>query len=39
MKTLGDLEEMKNRSNIHFGNQYDSLFMTLENAYIKSHDG
>lgn len=39
MKTLRDLKEMRNMSNIPFGNQYDSLFMTLENAYIKSHNG
>lgn len=38
MKTLKDLEEMKNKPNIPFGNQYDFLFMNLENDYIKSHE-
>lgn len=38
MKTLKDLEEMKNKPNIPFGNQYDYLFMELENDYIKSRN-
>ncbi len=39
MKTLKDLEEMKNKSCIPFGNQYEYLFATLEDYYIAKMDG
>lgn len=39
MKTLRDLEEMKNKAMIPFGNQYDYLFATLEDYYIAKLDG
>ena len=39
MKTLKDLEEMKNITMIPFGNQYDFLFATLEDYYIAKMDG
>lgn len=38
-KTLKDLEDMKNKSMIPFGNQYDFLFATLEDYYIGKMDG
>lgn len=39
MKTLKDLEEMKNKSCKPFGNQYDYFFATLEDYYISKLDG
>lgn len=39
MKTLRDLEDMKNKAMIPFGNQYDYLFATLEDYYITKMDG
>lgn len=39
MKTVKDLEEMKNKSMIPFGNQYEFLFATLEDYYIAKMDG
>lgn len=38
-KTLKDLEDMKNKSMIPFGNRYDFLFATLEDYYIGKMDG
>ena len=38
-KTIKDLEEMKSKSMIPFGNQYDFLFATLEDYYIGKTDG
>lgn len=38
-KTIKDLEEMKNKSMIPFGNQYEFLFATLEDYYIGKMDG
>lgn len=39
MKTIKDLEEMKSKIMIPFGNQYDFLFTTLEDYYITKMDG
>lgn len=39
MKTLKDLEEMKNNTMVPFGNQYEYLFATLEDYYIAKMDG
>lgn len=39
MKTLKDLEEMKNKEVFPFGNQYDYFFATLEDYYIAKMDG
>lgn len=38
MKTIEDLKEMKNKTIIPFGNQYDYFFATLENYYISKID-
>lgn len=38
-KTLEDLEAMKNKTIIPFGNQYEFLFATLEDYYITKMDG
>ncbi|MBD5456852.1 MAG: hypothetical protein HDR23_10415 [Lachnospiraceae bacterium] len=39
MKTVKDLEEMKSKSMIPFGSQYEFLFATLEDYYIAKMDG
>lgn len=39
MKTLKNLEEMKNKSCEPFGNQYDYFFARLEDYYISKLDG
>jgi len=39
MKTLKDLEEMKNKTMFPFENQYDCLFARLEDYYIAKSDG
>jgi hypothetical protein len=39
MKTLHDLEEMKNEKFEPFGNKYDYFFKALENLYISKLDG
>ncbi|MFG6377552.1 MAG: hypothetical protein K1W19_04435 [Lachnospiraceae bacterium] len=39
MKTIEDLKEMKNKTIIPFGNQYDYFFATLENYYMSKLDG
>lgn len=39
MKTLKDLEKMKNETITPFGNQYDYLFARLEDYYIAKADG
>lgn len=39
MKTLKDLEEMKNKTIVPFGSQYDYLFTTLEDYYVAKPDG
>lgn len=38
-KTLKELEEMKSKSMVPFGNQYEFLFATLEDYYIGKMDG
>ena len=38
-KTLKDLEDMKSKNMIPFGNQYEFLFATLEDYYIGKIDG
>lgn len=39
MITVNDLEEMKSKSIIPFGNQYEFLFATLEDYYFAKMDG
>lgn len=39
MRTLKDLEEMKGKAMIPFGNQYDYFFAKLEDYYIAKMDG
>lgn len=39
MKTLKDLEEMKEKACVPFGTQYEFLFARLENDYISKMDG
>ena len=39
MKSIKDLEEMKNQKCIPFGSQYNFFFMTLEDYYVGKLDG
>lgn len=39
MKTLNDLNDMKNNKMLSFGNQYEFFFATLEDYYIAKMDG
>lgn len=39
MKTLQDLAEMRNRTSIPFGTQYENFFARLEDYYIGKLDG
>lgn len=39
MKTLQDLTEMRSKSNIPFGTQYECFFARLEDYYIGKSDG
>lgn len=39
MKTVKDLEDMKSKNMIPFGNQYEYFFVTLEDYYIAKLDG